>query len=41
MGESDSIVDSKTYQALKPREKELYSNEIYVDNVDSPHFLPF
>ena len=38
---SDAIVDSKTYQLLKPREKELYAKEIYEDNVDSPHFLPF
>lgn len=38
---SDAIVDSKTYQALNAREKELYTKEIYEDNVDSPHFLPF
>ncbi len=38
---TDAIIDSKTYQSLKAREKELYTKEIYEENADSPHFLPF
>lgn len=40
MQNRDTISLSATYISLKPREKQMYEEEIY-NNVDSPYYLPF